>query len=172
MESLRQSSLAIEELTLVANDLRSGVSRFVTAIMTESCPLPPRVHGTSFTCLHRPGPRLDADIIEVLGWRPLAKPGTRRGAGLLSRRGEGVPVIMSALAGCGQAATVTSTAALAVIARRPWAARVLGLILEQATETVHFDPRFPAAGAGQPAGALSRSGPVRRRRHGAAGRDR
>ena len=28
VESLRQSSLAIEELTLVANDLRSGVSRF------------------------------------------------------------------------------------------------------------------------------------------------
>ncbi|MOA64165.1 Methyl-accepting chemotaxis protein (MCP) signaling domain protein [compost metagenome] len=28
VESLRQSSLAIEELTVVANDLRSGVSRF------------------------------------------------------------------------------------------------------------------------------------------------
>ncbi|WZB71776.1 chemotaxis protein CheW [Achromobacter xylosoxidans] len=81
----------------------------------------------------------------MLGWRPLKRvPGTPAWvAGLLSRRGEGVPVIdMSALAGCGQAATVTSTRLALLRYRAPalGGERVLGLILEQATETVHFDP--------------------------------
>ena len=100
--------------------------------MTESLSAPPAAASTGrrLYLLFRIGRdryALDAaDIIEVLGWRPLKRvPGTPAWVpGLLSRRGEGVPVIdMSALAGCGQAATVTSTRlALLRIARRPWAA--------------------------------------------------
>ena len=119
--------------------------------MTESLSAPPAAASTGrrLYLLFRIGRdryALDAaDIIEVLGWRPLKRvPGTPAWVpGLLSRRGEGVPVIdMSALAGCGQAATVTSTRLALLRYRAPalGGERVLGLILEQATETVHFDP--------------------------------
>ena len=58
----------------------------------------------------------------------------------MSRRGEGVPVIdMSALAGCGQAATVARLALLRYRAPALGGERA-GADLEQATETVHFDP--------------------------------
>ena len=86
-----------------------------------------------------------ADVIEVLGLRAFKQvPGAPRWvAGMLERRGAAVPVIdMSALAGQGDAARVTSTR-LALVRYRPQAAaasHVLGLILEQATETVHYDP--------------------------------
>ncbi|MGY6269382.1 chemotaxis protein CheW [Achromobacter denitrificans] len=89
---------------------------------------------------------LDArDIAEVLGLRALKQvPGAPAWvAGVLDRRGAAVPVIdMSALAGRGAAAAVTSTR-LALLRYRagPGAGeRLLGLILEQATETAHFDP--------------------------------
>ncbi|MNT43920.1 Chemotaxis protein CheW [compost metagenome] len=89
---------------------------------------------------------LDArDIVEVLGLRafkqvPGAPPWV---AGVMGRRGEAVPVIdMSALAGAGAAAAVTSTRLTLVRYRGDPRAgvRMLGLILEQATETVHYDP--------------------------------
>ncbi|NMK49523.1 chemotaxis protein CheW [Achromobacter sp. Bel] len=86
-----------------------------------------------------------ADVVEVLGLRALKQvPGTPPWvAGLLDRRGVPVPVIdMSALAGRGAAVMVTSTR-LALVRFRPDAGgegRLLGLILEQATETVHYDP--------------------------------
>ncbi|MGH8818311.1 chemotaxis protein CheW [Achromobacter pestifer] len=89
---------------------------------------------------------LDAgDVVEVLGLRALKQvPGTPPWvAGMMDRRGEPVPVIdMSALAGNGAAVAVTSTR-LALVRYRPDAladGRLLGLILEQATETVHYDP--------------------------------
>ncbi|WMD21660.1 chemotaxis protein CheW [Achromobacter seleniivolatilans] len=89
---------------------------------------------------------LDAgDVVEVLGLRALKQvPGTPDWvAGMLDRRGVPVPVIdMSALAGAGAAVTVTSTR-LALVRYQPDSladSRVLGLILEQATETVHYDP--------------------------------
>ena len=61
VESLRQSSLAIEELTLVANDLRSGVSRFRCDRHHDRIPVRAagrRVHGTTAlpAVSHRPGP--------------------------------------------------------------------------------------------------------------------
>jgi len=85
------------------------------------------------------------DVAEVLGLRALKQvPGAPPWvAGMLERRGAAVPVIdMSALAGRGAAAAVTSTR-LALVRYRgaPQAEpRLLGLILEQATETAHFDP--------------------------------
>ncbi|CAB3699984.1 CheW-like domain [Achromobacter denitrificans] len=84
-------------------------------------------------------------VAEVLGLRVLKQvPGAPAWvAGLLDRRGASVPVIdMSALAGRGAAAAVTSTR-LALLRYRPGPGageRLLGLILEQATETAHFDP--------------------------------
>lgn len=86
-----------------------------------------------------------ADVVEVLGLRAFKQvPGTPPWvAGMLDRRGVPVPVIdMSALAGQGSAVTVTSTR-LALVRYRPdpgAESRLLGLILEQATETVHYDP--------------------------------
>ncbi|MBB1594280.1 chemotaxis protein CheW [Achromobacter sp. UMC46] len=92
-----------------------------------------------------------ADVVEVLGLRALKQvPSTPEWvAGMLDRRGVPVPVIdMSALAGHGAAVRVTSTR-LALVRFRPDAGagtgvdaegRLLGLILEQATETVHYDP--------------------------------
>ncbi len=96
---------------------------------------------------------LDArDIAEVLGLRELKQvPGAPAWvAGVLDHRGAAVPVIdMSALAGRGAAAAVTSTR-LALVRYRASAleaGRLLGLILEQATETVHYDPAaFQSAG--------------------------
>ncbi|MGE6919679.1 chemotaxis protein CheW [Achromobacter kerstersii] len=92
---------------------------------------------------------LDAgDVVEVLGMRVLKQvPGAPAWvAGMLDRRGVPVPVIdMSQLAGKGAAAAVTSTR-LALVRYGVDAAdggdsgRLLGLILEQATETVHYDP--------------------------------
>lgn len=98
---------------------------------------------------------LDAgDVVEVLGLRVLKQvPGAPAWvAGMLDRRGVPVPVIdMSQLAGRGAAAAVTSTR-LALVRYGGDAAdaadaadagnggRLLGLILEQATETVHYDP--------------------------------
>ncbi|MFD4838562.1 chemotaxis protein CheW [Achromobacter sp. NPDC058515] len=100
---------------------------------------------------------LDAgDIVEVLGLRVFKQvPGAPHWvAGMLDRRGAAVPVIdMSALAGAGAAAAVTSTR-LAVVRYRadPRAGeRALGLILEQATETVHYDPAaFQSGGLDNP----------------------
>ena len=86
-----------------------------------------------------------ADVSEVLGLRILKQvPGAPAWvAGMLDRGGAAVPVLdMSALAGRGAAAAVTSTR-LALVRYRgaPQAEpRLLGLILEQATETAHFDP--------------------------------
>lgn len=86
-----------------------------------------------------------ADIAEVLGLRVFKQvPGAPHWvAGMMERRGAAVPVIdMSALAGVGACAAVTSTR-LALVRYRPdgtGAGRLLGLILEQATETVHYDP--------------------------------
>ncbi len=86
-----------------------------------------------------------ADIAEVLGLRVFKQvPGAPHWvAGMMERRGAAVPVIdMSALAGAGACAAVTSTR-LALVRYRPdptRADRLLGLILEQATETVHYDP--------------------------------
>jgi chemotaxis-related protein WspB len=89
---------------------------------------------------------LDAgDITEVLGLRVLKQvPGAPHWvAGMMERRGAAVPVLdMSALAGAGACAAVTSTR-LALVRYRPepeGACRLLGVILEQATETVHYDP--------------------------------
>ncbi len=89
---------------------------------------------------------LDAgDIAEVLGLRVLKQvPGAPHWvAGMMERRGVAVPVLdMSALAGAGASAGVTSTR-LALVRYRPdpeSAGRLLGMILEQATETVHYDP--------------------------------
>ncbi|CAB3926701.1 hypothetical protein LMG26858_05904 [Achromobacter anxifer] len=100
---------------------------------------------------------LDArDIAEVLGLRELKQvPGAPVWvAGVLDRRGVAVPVIdMSALAGGGAAAAVTSTR-LALVRYRASeldGGRLLGLILEQATETVHYDPAaFQSAGLAHP----------------------
>lgn len=89
---------------------------------------------------------LDAgDIAEVLGLRRFKQvPGAPHWvAGMMERRGAAVPVIdMSALAGAGAHAPVTSTRLAMVRYRRGEDAqeRLLGLILEQATETVHYDP--------------------------------
>lgn len=86
-----------------------------------------------------------ADVVEVLGLRvfkhvPGAPPWV---AGVMDRRGIPVPIIdMSQLAGQRAAAPVTSTR-LALVRYRAQAAdegRLLGLVLEQATETVHYDP--------------------------------
>ncbi|AXA70418.1 chemotaxis protein CheW [Achromobacter insolitus] len=100
---------------------------------------------------------LDASgIVEVLGLRELKQvPGAPAWvAGVLDRRGVPVPVIdMSALAGGHAAAAVTSTR-LALVRYRtsPAAAEhLLGLILEQATETVHYDPAaFQSGGLDNP----------------------
>ncbi|PPA75669.1 chemotaxis protein CheW [Achromobacter spanius] len=89
---------------------------------------------------------LDAgDVIEVLGLRVFKQvPGAPSWvAGMLQWRGAAVPAIdMSALAGHADAARVTSTRLALVRYRAAGAAaeHVLGLILEQATETVHYDP--------------------------------
>ncbi|MFY0479438.1 chemotaxis protein CheW [Achromobacter marplatensis] len=86
-----------------------------------------------------------ADVVEVLGLRALKQvPGTPPWvAGMFDRRGVPVPVVdMSALAGRGGAVMVTSTR-LALVRFCPdtgGEGRLLGLILEQATETVHYDP--------------------------------
>lgn len=86
-----------------------------------------------------------ADVIEVLGMRTFKQvPGTPPWvAGMFDCRGAAVPAIdLSALAGAGAATLVTSTR-LALVRYRPAAAheeRLLGLILEQATETAHYDP--------------------------------
>lgn len=97
-----------------------------------------------------------ADVAEVLGLRVLKQvPGAPSWvAGMLDRRGAVVPVIdMSALAGRGAAAAVTSTR-LALVRYRPGPRmdeRLLGLILEQATETAHFDPAaFQPSGLDNP----------------------
>lgn len=93
-----------------------------------------------------------ADVIEVLGMRAFKQvPGTPSWvAGMFDCRGAAVPAIdLSALAGAGAATLVTSTR-LALVRYRPAGAhdeRLLGLILEQATETAHYDPA-----AFQPAG--------------------
>ena len=119
---------------------------------------------------------LDAgEVIEVLGLRTLKQvPGAPLWvAGMLDRRGAPVPVIdMSELAGQGAAARVTSTR-LALVHYRPAAAaaatpaatatasataadasasdHVLGLILEHATETLHYDPAaFQPSGLDSP----------------------
>lgn len=123
---------------------------------------------------------LDAgEVIEVLGLRTLKQvPGAPLWvAGMLDRRGAPVPVIdMSELAGQGAAARVTSTR-LALVHYRPAAAEtataaatpaatatasataaapsasdhVLGLILEHATETLHYDPAaFQPSGLDSP----------------------
>jgi len=119
---------------------------------------------------------LDAgEVIEVLGLRTLKQvPGAPSWvAGMLDRRGAPVPVIdMSALAGQGAAARVTSTR-LALVHYRPATAEaatpavtatvsatvanpgaadhVLGLILEHATETLHYDPAaFQPSGLDNP----------------------
>ena len=121
---------------------------------------------------------LDAgEVIEVLGLRTLKQvPGSPSWvAGMLDRRGTPVPVIdMSALAGQGAAARVTSTR-LALVHYRPAGAaaktatpaatatasatavapgasdHVLGLILEHATETLHYDPAaFQPSGLDNP----------------------
>lgn len=86
-----------------------------------------------------------ADVVEVLGMRPFKQvPGTPAWvAGMFDCHGAAVPAIdLSALAGAGAAAQVTSTR-LALVRYRPAGerdARLLGLILERATETVHYDP--------------------------------
>lgn len=86
-----------------------------------------------------------ADVIEVLGMRTFKQvPGTPPWvAGMFDCRGAAVPAIdLSALAGAGAATLVTSTR-LALVRYRPAGAheeRLLGLILEQATETAHYDP--------------------------------
>ena len=119
---------------------------------------------------------LDAgEVIEVLGLRTLKQvPGAPVWvAGMLDRRGAPVPVIdMSELAGQGAAARVTSTR-LALVHYRPAATaaatpaatatasataaapsaadHVLGLILEHATETLHYDPAaFQPSGLDSP----------------------
>lgn len=119
---------------------------------------------------------LDAgEVIEVLGLRTLKQvPGAPLWvAGMLDRRGAPVPVIdMSELAGQGAAARVTSTR-LALVHYRPAATaaatpaatatasataaapsaadHVLGLILEHATETLHYDPAaFQPSGLDSP----------------------
>lgn len=100
---------------------------------------------------------LDArDIAEVLGLRPFKQvPGAPAWvAGVMDRRGVAVPVIdMSALAGGGAAAAVTSTR-LALVryqAQSDGPEHLLGLILEQATETVHYDPAaFQSGGLDNP----------------------
>lgn len=121
------------------------------------------------------------EVIEVLGLRTLKQvPGAPLWvAGMLDRRGAPVPVIdMSELAGQGAAARVTSTR-LALVHYRPAAAaaatataaatpaatatasataaapsaadHVLGLILEHATETLHYDPAaFQPSGLDSP----------------------
>lgn len=121
------------------------------------------------------------EVIEVLGLRTLKQvPGAPSWvAGMLDRRGAPVPVIdMSELAGQGAAARVTSTR-LALVHYRPAAAEtatpaatatataaatasptaaapgaadhVLGLILEHATETLHYDPAaFQPSGLDNP----------------------
>ncbi|MCY1514676.1 CheW-like domain protein [compost metagenome] len=100
---------------------------------------------------------LDAGgVAEVLGLRVLKQvPGAPAWvAGMLDRQGAAIPVIdMSALAGRGAAAAVTSTRlALVHYLSGPQAQdRLLGLILEQATETAHFDPAaFQPSGLDHP----------------------
>jgi len=100
---------------------------------------------------------LDArDIAEVLGLREFKQvPGAPAWvAGVMERRGVAIPVIdMCALAGGGAAAAVTSTR-LALVRYRVGPDRpehLLGLILEQATETVHYDPAaFQSGGLDNP----------------------
>lgn len=111
-----------------------------------------------------------ADVVEVLGLRVLKQvPGTPSWvAGVLDRRGVPVPVIdISELAGKRPAATVTSTR-LALVRYRYDASddkRLLGVILEQATETVHYDPAaFKPSGLDNPGARYL--GPVVRDAHG------
>lgn len=85
------------------------------------------------------------EIREILPWRTLKRvPGTPEWvAGMLDFRGQIIPVIdMSALAGAGAAARLTSTRVALVHYRAQSmdAEQILGLILEQATETMHYDP--------------------------------
>ncbi|MFY2565594.1 chemotaxis protein CheW [Achromobacter ruhlandii] len=121
--------------------------------MAELAPLPSAASGAAarrrLYLLFRIGAdryALDAaDVIEVLGMRTFKQvPGTPAWVmGMFDCRGAAVPAIdLSALAGVGTAARVTSTR-LALVRYRPDGAsqeRLLGLVLEQATETVHYDP--------------------------------
>lgn len=133
--------------------------------MPELAPIPPAVAGHAAArrrlyLLFRIGPdryALDAgDVVEVLGMRGFKQvPGTPPWvAGMFDCRGVAVPAIdLSALAGSGAAVMVTSTR-LALVRYQPDGqaqARLLGLILEQATETVHYDPAaFQPAGLDTP----------------------
>ncbi|MBB1627906.1 chemotaxis protein CheW [Achromobacter sp. UMC71] len=134
--------------------------------MAELASIPPAAAGQAAArrrlyLLFRIGPdryALDAgDVVEVLGMRGFKQvPGTPPWvAGMFDCRGVAVPAIdLSALAGAGAAAMVTSTR-LALVRYRPDGqaqARLLGLILEQATETVHYDPAaFQPVGLDTPA---------------------
>ena len=134
--------------------------------MPDLAPIPPAAAGPAAArrrlyLLFRIGAdryALDAaDVVEVLGMRGFKQvPGTPPWvAGMFDCRGVAVPAIdLSALAGAGAAVMVTSTR-LALVRYRPGGqtqARLLGLILEQATETVHYDPAaFQPAGLDTPA---------------------
>ena len=184
VESLRQSSLAIEELTLVANDLRSGVSRFRCDRHHDRIPVRAagrRVHGTTAlpAVSHRPGPLC------------AGRGRHHRGAGLASAQtraghaGVGAGPVVQARRGRaghrheragrlrpGRHRHQHAAGAAALSRAGPGRRAGAGADPGAGDRNRALRPgRFPAAGAGQPAGALSRSGPVRRRRHG-AGRDR
>ncbi|WP_263914467.1 chemotaxis protein CheW [Achromobacter sp. 79A6] len=134
--------------------------------MPDLAPIPPAAAGNAAArrrlyLLFRIGAdryALDAaDVVEVLGMRAFKQvPGTPPWvAGVFDCRGTAVPAIdLSALAGAGDAVMVTSTR-LALVRYRPDGqgdARLLGLILEQATETVHYDPAaFQPVGLDMPA---------------------
>jgi chemotaxis-related protein WspB len=121
--------------------------------MPDLAPIPPAAAGNAAArrrlyLLFRIGAdryALDAaDVVEVLGMRSFKQV-----------HGTAVPAIdLSALAGAGDAVMVTSTR-LALVRYRPDGqgdARLLGLILEQATETVHYDPAaFQPVGLDMPA---------------------
>lgn len=85
------------------------------------------------------------EICEILSWRTLKRVPAAPDwvAGTLEYRGQIVPVLdMSALAGAGPASVLTSTRVALVHYRAQASEReeILGLILEQATETKHYDP--------------------------------
>ncbi|ANN80329.1 chemotaxis protein CheW [Bordetella flabilis] len=85
-----------------------------------------------------------SDIVRILPLMPLKRLPAAPAwvAGILLYGGEPVPVVdLSALA-TAQAAAVQASTRLAVVAYRPTpgaAGRHLGLLLEHATETVHYD---------------------------------
>lgn len=132
--------------------------------MPELAPSPPAASGAAarrrLYLLFRIGAdryALDAaDVIEVLAMRAFKQvPGAPAWVvGMFDCRGAALPAIdLSALAGAGTAARVTSTR-LALVRYRPGGEhreRLLGLVLEQATETVHYDPAaFRPAGLDTP----------------------